>query len=71
MNDIIEAGPAFELVHSESTGSGTPLSHHVYKTLFTDNGDDEGSIIGPRSILKMRVERKEVLWCDILSESKA
>lgn len=70
MNDIVEAGPAFELVDSESTGSETPLSHHVCK-MFTDKGDDEGSIIGPRSILRMRVEREEVPWCDILLEPKA
>lgn len=51
--------------------TGTSPSHHVYKPLFKDNDDGEGSLIGPRSILRVQVEREEVPWCDICFKSKA
>lgn len=64
-------GKTFEVVGFESTGSGTPLSHNAYRTLLRDNDDGEGSIIGQRSILRMWVEREEVLWCNNRFECKA
>lgn len=57
LNNPVEAGLAFKFVGFESTGSNTPLNHHVYRTLFRDNDDGDGSVIGPRSILRMRVEK--------------
>lgn len=61
---------SFEFSNSESTRSRTPLSHHVYKARFQDNDDDEFSVIGSRSILRMRVEWEEVPWYAIRFEFK-
>lgn len=69
LNNPLDAGPVFEFLGFESTGSGPPLSNQVYRTLFRDNDDNEGCVIGPRSILRMQVKR--VLFCDIRFESKA
>lgn len=71
LNNLVEAGPTLEFPSSESTRSGTPLNHQVYRILFKDQDDWQCSIIGPRSILRMRVEREEVPMCDICFESKA
>lgn len=71
MDDTVEAGPSFEFVDFKSIGRAIPLFHPIYKTSFRDNDDGKGSIIGPRSILRIRVEREEVPWCDICLESKA
>lgn len=43
----------------------------VYRTLFQDNDDGEGSIIDPGSIPRMQVVREEVEFYSIKIESKA
>lgn len=48
-----------------------PLSRQVYRMLFPDNDNDEGSVVGPRSILGMRVKREEVPFSNIQFEPKA
>lgn len=65
MSHTVETRRPFEFMDSKSIGRETPLSDHVYKTLFMDNDDDEGSIIVSKSILRMRLQREEVLWCNI------
>lgn len=67
--DSVKARPPFEFVDHESTSVGTPLAHHVYKTLFIDN--KEVSMMNPRSIFKMRLEIAEVPWGDNRFESKS
>lgn len=47
LNDPVEAWPTFEYLGSESTRSGIALSREVHRTLFGDNGDEEGSTINP------------------------
>lgn len=60
LNERVEANSTFEYWSSDSFGSGTPLNHQVYQTLFYDNDDGEGSAIPPKSVLRMRVKREEV-----------
>lgn len=70
MSDIVEARPRFEFVDCKSIGSGTQLSHHVYKVLLRDNDDGGGSIISPRSSLRMWIDREEVHGTTILSSPR-
>lgn len=65
LNDLVEAGTTFEYLSSGSVNSGTLLDHHAYRTLFRDNDDGEGSVIAPRHVLRMGVEREEVSFCGI------
>lgn len=67
----MEARAPFEFVDFESTSSERPLAHHVYKTLFLDNKYGDGSMISPRSIFRMRVDKAEVPWSDIQIEIKS
>lgn len=69
IDDTVEAGSPLGFEDSKSTGSGTPLSHDVYKTLFRDNDDGEGSIIS-RSILRMLVDKEEVPWVAFISSPR-
>lgn len=71
MNNAVEAGPPFEFLDSEYSESGTPLSCDGSKTWFRDDYDSEGSVIGPRSILRIPIERKDIPWCNIRFGSKA
>lgn len=57
----VEARAPFEFVDSESTGVGTTLGSHAYRTLFLDNNEGEGSKIKARSILRTRVEKQRSL----------
>lgn len=57
LKNSIEAFPPFEFVNSESTGSEIPQEHHTYKTFFRDNKDGAGSLINPRSILQMWIDK--------------
>lgn len=66
LNDPVEAGLTFKFLSSEPTRSSTLLSHYVYKTLFKDYDDDEGSVIGLRLILEMQIETEEVPMFDII-----
>lgn len=47
------------------------LSHHTYQIVLEDHGHGEGTIMNPRTILRMRVKRKEVAWLELQFESKA
>lgn len=69
LSDPLKAGPVFEYLNSGSTGSEILLSGQGSRTLFQDNNDDEGSMIGPRSILRMRVETEEVPFPFVTSDS--
>lgn len=70
LNELVEANSAFEYRISDSSGSGTLLGRQVYRTLFGDNGDEEGSVIPLWFVLRMRVEREEVPFFGITFESK-
>lgn len=48
----------------------TLLDRQVYWILSGDNDDDEGSVIPPRSVLRIRVEREEVPFYGVRFESK-
>lgn len=66
----VEASPAFEYWSSDSSRSGTPLDRQVFGTLFHDNDDGEGSVVPPRYVLRMRIEREEIHFYNIRFESK-
>lgn len=46
------------------------MAHHVYKTIFLDSKDGEGSTINPRSIIRW-VKKAEVPWSDIRFKLKS
>lgn len=54
-----QANSVFEYWSSGSFGSGTVLGCQVYRMLFSDNDDVEGSMIRLRFILMIRVKRKK------------
>lgn len=43
----------------------------VYWPLFRDNDDSDGSVIAPRSVLRMRFEREEVPFYGVRFKSKS
>lgn len=49
------------LVDSESAGRGTPLGLYIYKRLFGDNDNGEGSVIGSGTILRCGLREKGCL----------
>lgn len=68
LSDPVEVGPIYEYMSFGSSGSETPWIRQVYRALFRDNGNDEGSLISPRSALRMRAKREEVSFCNIKFE---
>lgn len=60
----------FDFVFSEYSNVGVPLCYHAYMTPFSDHKDDEGIILNPRSILRMRPESDEVPWTKLRFELK-
>lgn len=36
-----------------------------YKAIFEDHGCGDGAVLNPRSILRMRVEKKEAAWSEL------
>lgn len=49
---------SFERIVSEEEDA-TPMSHFMYQTVFGDHRHGEGTIINPRSILRITVEGNE------------
>lgn len=57
--DPIEVGSLFEYMSLDSSMSG---ASQTFQILFADHNDCEGTIVPPRSVLKMRVEKEEVFF---------
>lgn len=68
MNKPVEASFAFEYWSLDSSSSGMSLDRQVYRALFRDNDDGEGSVIPTMSILRIRVKREEVRFYNIRFE---
>lgn len=64
----MDARPPFDFVYSEST-SETLLPHHSYMTFFQDHKVGIGTVINPRTI--MRMGRADVPWSDLGFKSKS
>lgn len=73
--DDIPAGALPSVEHTEEEEEDNEdrisLSHHTNQIVSEDHGHGEGTIISPRSILGMRIERKEVVWSKLSFEPKA
>lgn len=41
------------------------LSHHTYQYVFEDHNHGEEKIINLQSVLRMRLERKELAWSEL------
>lgn len=69
--DPIEARTPVECVSSETSKEDVPFFYHSYMTPFHDHKDGADTMLTPRSILWMRVEKAKVPWIDVRFESKS
>lgn len=52
----------------DSSGSGIPRGH---QTPFEDHDEGKDVMVEPRSVLRLRVEKGEFRWSDIVFEAKS
>lgn len=64
--ESVTIASSFEhIVRNDEEEDSTPLLDFTYWTVFGDHSHEKGTVINPRSMMRMMVERNEASWLEL------